>query len=237
MTGFVNRRVLVVDDEQPIRDVVRAYLEKDGYHVFEAENGKHALEVANKMKPAVVVLDLMLPDLSGEDVCRELRRGSDIGIIMLTAKGAEEQRIAGLSLGADDYIVKPFSPRELVARVRALVRRLSPGEEGLADRFSFEDGALVIDAARHEVTLHGEPVGLTTSEFKLLLSLARHPGRVYSRLELIEKVQGYDFEGYERTIDAHVKNLRHKLGDDPRQPRFIVTVYGAGYKFGGKPDA
>ena len=232
-----NKRILVVDDEATIVDVVRAYLEKDGYAVFTAGDGRAALALVAKVAPAMVILDLMLPDLSGEDVCRQLRQESDIPILMLTAKDSEEDRVRGLGIGADDYLTKPFSPRELVARVRAILRRVHSDSEPQLDRLSFNDRELVIDLPRREVHRQGHAVNLTASEFKLLVALARHPGRVYSRFELINKVQGYDFEGYERTVDAHVKNLRQKLEDDARHPRFILTVYGSGYKFSGTPDA
>ena len=232
----MNKRILIVDDEPKILDVVRAYLEKDGYAVFVATNGRAALEQMEKVKPGMVILDLMLPDLPGEEVCRSLRQKSDIPILMLTAKSGEEDRIHGLAIGADDYLTKPFSPRELVARVRAILRRVHSDTEILRDRLSFGGGTLVIDGSRHEVLLRDRPLNLTPTEFKLLLTLARYPGRVYSRFELVTKVQGYDFEGYERTIDAHIKNLRGKLEEDPKEPRFIVTVYGAGYKFGRSED-
>lgn len=229
--------VLVVDDEPKIRDVVRTYLEHDGYAVFLAGSGQEALEVAARLGPDLVVLDLMLPDRAGEDVCRAIRQQQDTPILMLTAKIAAADRVQGLSIGADDYLVKPFDPGELVARVRAILRRVHSETEPQLDRLSFNGDELVVDAAHRQVMLRGEPVNVTNTEFKLLQTLARYPGRVYSRTELVEKVQGFDFEGFERTVDAHVKNLRQKLGDDPRQPTYLVTVYGVGYKFGGRPDA
>jgi DNA-binding response OmpR family regulator len=182
-----------------------------------------------------VLLDLMLPDLSGEEVARSLRAQFPVPIIMLTAKAGEDDRVAGLNLGADDYIVKPFSPRELVARVEAVLRRT--GGRSTDVGASFDDGRLKIDRETREVVVDGSAVDLTRSEFDLLFALASHPGRVYSRFELISKVQGYDYEGYERTIDAHVKNLRRKLGDDPRHPRYVITVTGVGYKLGLRADA
>ncbi len=227
--------VLVVDDERKIRELVRSYLEREGYSVLLADTGARALEVVERARPDLVVLDLMLPDLPGEEVARSVRTHSDVPIIMLTARAGEEDRVAGLRLGADDYLVKPFSPRELAARVEAVLRRAGGGRgEG---PMSFDQGGLVIDRERREVTVEGRPVELTRSEFDLLLALASRPGRVYSRYELVTRVQGYDFEGYERTVDAHVKNLRRKLGDDPRRPRFVVTVTGVGYKLGVSPDA
>jgi two-component system, OmpR family, response regulator RegX3 len=227
--------VLVVDDERKIRDLVRPYLERAGYAVLLAGTGQEALETAIRVHPDLVVLDLMLPDISGEEVARSLRELSDVPIIMLTAKASEEDRITGLKLGADDYLVKPFSPRELAARVEAVLRRTGNGAaEGPR---SYDGGRLQIDVDAREVTHAGEPVQLTRSEFDLLAALAAHPGRVYSRYELVTRVQGHDHEAYERTIDAHVKNLRRKLGDDPRDPRYVVTVIGVGYKLGVTADA
>ena len=223
------RRILLVEDEKSIRSAVAAYLEREGYWVTPAEDGQVALDEFEKHKFDVIVLDLMLPKVSGEEVCRRIRNASDVPIIMLTAKGEEADRIAGLELGADDYLVKPFSPRELVARVRALLRRAHVESEPQRDRLEFGD--LEIDITGHKAFLHGNEIELTASEFKLLTTLARYPGRVYSRMELVEKVLGYDFEGYERTIDSHVKNLRAKLEDDPRDPTFIYTVHGVGYRF------
>ncbi|TLM79732.1 MAG: response regulator transcription factor [Actinobacteria bacterium] len=222
-------RILLVEDERAIREAVEAYLERDGLWVTAVADGRAALEAFAKGGFDLVVLDLMLPVLSGEEVCRRLRDVSDIPIIMLTAKGSEEERVAGLEMGADDYLVKPFSPRELVARVRALVRRAHSEEEPQRARAVY--GPLEIDLAGHRVFLGGEEVELTASEYKLLVTLSRYPGRVYSRMELVEKVLGYDFEGYERAIDSHVKNLRAKLGDDPKEPSFIHTVFGVGYRF------
>jgi len=223
------RRILLVEDEKTIRTTVAAYLEREGYWVTPAPDGQAALDEFGKHRFDLIVLDLMLPKVSGEEVCRAIRDTSDVPIIMLTAKGEEEDRIAGLELGADDYLVKPFSPRELVARVRALLRRAHVESEPQRDRLVFDD--LVIDVSAHKAFLGGNELDLTASEFKLLTTLSRYPGRVYSRMELVEKVLGYDFEGYERTIDSHVKNLRAKLDDDPREPRFIYTVHGVGYRF------
>lgn len=223
------RRILFVEDEKTIREAVSAYLEREGYWVTAAADGQDALEQFSKHRFDLVVLDLMLPKVSGEQVCRVIRDASDVPIIMLTAKGELEDRVRGLELGADDYLVKPFSPRELVARVRALMRRAKVTEEPQRDRLVF--GSLEIDVAGHKAFLNDNELDLTASEFKLLLTLSRYPGRVYSRMELVEKVLGYDFEGYERTIDSHVKNLRAKLDDDPKDPTFIYTVHGVGYRF------
>lgn len=227
--------ILVADDEQKIRDLVRSYLEHAGYSVLVADTGARALEAVERSHPDLLVLDLMLPDITGEEVARTIRSHSDLPVIMLTAKASEDDRVNGLRIGADDYVTKPFSPRELVARVAAVLRRSSDG--GASSVTSYDGGELVIDRAGREVTVGGQAVVLTRSEFDLLAALAAHPGRVMSRYELVTKVQGYDYEGYERTIDAHVKNLRRKLGDDPREPRFVVTVPGVGYKFGPRPDA
>jgi len=224
-----SRRILVVEDEKVIRDAVTAYLEKEGHWVTAVADGEEAIATFSKRGFDLVVLDLMLPKISGEDVCRSIRDISDAPIIMLTAKGEEEDRITGLAIGADDYLVKPFSPRELVARVRALLRRANVKEEPQRDRLAF--GHLEIDVAGHKALLSGEEIELTATEFKLLLTLSRYPGRVYTRLELVEKVLGWNFDRYERVIDSHVKNLRAKLKDDSKSPTFIYTVHGVGYRF------
>lgn len=228
--------ILVVDDERKLRDLVRSYLEAEGYAVLLADTGLRALEALERTHPDLVVLDLMLPDISGEEVARSVRSHSDVPIIMLTAKAGEDDRVAGLRLGADDYLAKPFSPRELVARIEAVLRRTAGGGT-TTGMLTFDNGRLQIDREAHEVRVDGSVADLTRSEFDLLVALATRPGKVYSRYELVARVQGYDYEGYERTIDAHVKNLRRKLGDDPRNPRYLVTVTGVGYKLGVKPDA
>jgi len=228
----MNERILIIDDEPWVHEVVRAYLERDGFIVYGASDGHEGLDLAMTKRPDLVVLDLMLPDLSGEEICRQLRERSDVAILMLTAKSGEEERIAGLGLGADDYLTKPFSPRELVARVKAVLRRTGGGEMPLVEQLRFDGGRLEIDSVRHEVRVAGEPVDVTPSEYKLLLALAQYPGRAYSRFELINRVQGHDFEGYERTIDAHVKNLRRKIEPDPGKPHYVETVHGIGYRLG-----
>lgn len=227
--GSEAKRILLVEDEKSIRDVVAAYLEKEGFWVTTAVDGQAALDAFAAKQFDIVILDLMLPKVSGEEVCQSIRNESDVPVIMLTAKGEIDDRITGLNLGADDYLVKPFSPRELVARVRAILRRANADVEPLREKLVFGD--LEIDITAHRTTLAGKEVDLTASEFKLLTTLARYPGRVYSRMELVERVLGYDFEGYERTVDSHIKNLRAKIGDDPRDPRFIFTVHGVGYRF------
>ncbi len=228
----MNERVLVVDDEPSVQEIARAYLEREGFIVDSAADGASALALIERKPPELIVLDLMLPDVSGEQIAAHVRARSDVPIIMLTAKVSEDQRVAGFELGADDYLVKPFSPRELVARAKAILRRAGAGEAPLSALMTFDDGRLRIDSARHEVVIDGEDVSLTPTEFKLLATLAGYPGRVYSRFELINRVQGTDFEGYERTIDAHVKNLRRKIEVDPAHPRYVVTVHGVGYRLG-----
>ena len=228
----MNERVLVVDDEQSVQEIARAYLEREGFIVDGAMDGRAALAALERKPPQLIVLDLMLPDVTGEEIAARVRERSDVPIIMLTAKAAEEQRLQGFQLGADDYLVKPFSPRELVARIKAILRRAGEGEAPLSAVSTFDDGRLRIDDLRHEVTRDGDPIELTPSEFKLLAALATYPGRVYSRFELINRVQGTDFEGYERTIDAHVKNLRRKLEPDPAEPHYVQTVHGIGYRLG-----
>jgi len=227
------QKILVVDDEQKMVKLVRAYLEGAGYKVVAAFDGQQALTLFRHEQPDLVVLDLMLPEIDGLDVARTIRRSSDTPIIMLTARADETDRLVGLELGADDYVVKPFSPRELVARVRAVLRRTA---KSLVEAEAFiappviNVGELSLDLGRREVRLAGRPVDLTTIQFDLLAFLARHPGQVFTRLQLLDGVQGETFEGYERTIDAHIKNLRQALGDDPRDPRYILTVRGVGYK-------
>lgn len=226
-------KILVVDDDRKIVELVRLYLEKDGYRVLVAYDGLKALELARQRRPDLIVLDLMLPQLDGLDVCRILRgEGNKVPIIMLTAKTTEEDKLVGLDLGADDYVTKPFSPRELVARVRAVLRRLREEEHKGPSEVRFGD--LVVDFVRHEVWVRGEPVHLTPTEFRLLEVLIKEPGRAFSRLELLDRVFGYDFEGFERTIDVHVKNLRRKIEPDRKNPTYIKTVYGVGYKFAGE---
>jgi len=223
-------KILVVDDDRKIVDLVRAYLERDGYRVSAAYDGLQALELARQARPGLVVLDLMLPGMDGLDVCRILRdEGNKVPIIMLTAKTTEGDKLIGLDLGADDYVTKPFSPRELLARVRAVLRRVSEKEGERPSEMHFGD--LVVDFVGHEVRLRGQLAQLTPTEFKLLEVLIREPGRAFSRLELLDQAFGYDFEGFERTIDVHVMNLRRKIEPDHKNPTYIKTVYGVGYKF------
>ncbi len=221
-------RVLVVDDEPQIVGLLRSYLERDGFDVDEAADGEAALETTRRVRPDLVLLDLMLPRLDGREVCRRIREMGHTPIIMLTARDEETDKLVGLELGADDYITKPFSPREVVARVRAVLRRATRGAPEL-----IRAGELVIDLRAHEVSLQGRRIDLTPTEFRLLEILAGHPNQVFTRMQLIDRIQGHAFEGYERTVDAHVKNLRGKVEPDPRNPQYIVTVYGVGYKFQG----
>ena len=223
--------VLVVEDERKLRDFIRSYLERAGFTVLSTGSGAEAITMAADTAPDLVVLDLGLPDVPGETVARELRAMSAIPIVMLTAKAAEEDRVRGLELGADDYVTKPFSPRELVLRVQAILRRGGPAAAP-RNAASYGGGALVIDELRRTVTVRGTPAQLTPTEWGILVTLATVPGRVYSRFELINKVRGYEFEGYERTVDSHVKNLRRKIEDDPGSPGIIMTVLGGGYRLG-----
>lgn len=220
-------KVLLIEDEMQIIRLVRAYLEQAGFQVSVARDGEEGLRRARQEQPDLVILDLMLPKMDGFDVCRAIRKSSNVPIIMLTARAEETDKLVGLELGADDYVTKPFSPRELVARVRAVLRRTSAAAETPE---LVRMGGLEIDPATHTATVDGVPVELTPTEFNLLLTLARHPGRIYTRAQLLEAVLGDAYEGYERTIDAHVKNLRRKIEPDPRRPRYIHTVYGVGYK-------
>ncbi|WP_425447788.1 response regulator transcription factor [Dethiothermospora halolimnae] len=221
------KNILVVDDEKQIVNVVAAYLEKDGYKVFTAYDGHEALDIFYEEDVDFVILDLMMPKLSGEEVCKKIRLKSDIPIIMLTAKVEEEDRINGLDIGADDYVVKPFSPKELLARIRAIARRTNK-EDIKATILEINDGELVIDTNKMEVFKNDELIDLTPTEFKVLSILAQNVGKVFSRDELITKALGFDYIGYDRTIDTHVKNIRHKIND---RGNYIKTVYGVGYKF------
>lgn len=229
------QRVFIVDDEPMIIEVLRDYLHKEGYDVHSAVNGAEALKKIREIRPDFIILDLMLPDIPGEEICRRVREESDVPIMMLTAKTAEEDRIKGIVTGADDYVVKPFSPREVVVRMQAILRRV--GSADSKQRLIFNEGELVIDIPRNEVTVKGEPVNLTPIEFKLLAGMAGHPGRVYSRSDLLAVVLGDIYEGYERSIDVHIKNLRKKIEVDSKNPIYILTVFGVGYKFGGQPNA
>jgi DNA-binding response OmpR family regulator len=231
--GRVGKRVLVVDDEDRIRGIVRGYLESDGFVVAEARDGDAALAAARDWKPDLVVLDVMMPGTDGLEVLRRLRTVSEVPVILLTARSEEVDTLVGLSVGADDYVTKPFRPRELVARIKAVLRRGAGAVAPPAERLEFDD--LMIDVERREVERSGAPVTLSALEFDLLVALASVPGRVLSRRQLLEKVWGFDFFGDERVVDVHVRSIRKALGDSADDPRLIGTVRGAGYKFVGKP--
>jgi DNA-binding response OmpR family regulator len=226
----MNRTILVVDDDRKIVDLVSLYLKRDGYSVLTAYDGQEALDVARRKQPDLIVLDLLLPELEGADVCRLLRTESRVPIIMLTARSTDDDKLLGLDIGADDYLTKPFNPRELVARVRAVLRRTTP-EELPPDDVQFGD--LSISFLRHEVLLSGQAVNLTPTEFRLLETLVREPGRAFARADLLDRVFGYNYEGVERTVDVHIMNLRRKIEPEPARPRYVATVPGLGYRFEG----
>jgi DNA-binding response OmpR family regulator len=232
----VQTSVLVVEDERKIRDLLRAYLEHDGLAVLTTWSGGEAISLTRQATPDLIVLDLGLPDVAGEDVVREVRRFSTVPILILTAKDDTDERIHCLELGADDYVTKPFSPREVTLRVRAILRRLNPDANPERPP-SYGDGELILDEPRRQATVRGRTVELTTTEWRLLSTLAASPGRVYSRYELINRTRGYDFEGYERIVDSHVRNLRQKIETDRAHPRIVQTVVGAGYRLGLHRDA
>lgn len=228
------KTILVVDDESMIRESVSSYLEKQGYQVFSAETGREALRIFESEQISLLVLDLMLPDLSGEEICKIVRSQSRVPIIMLTAKTMEDDMLNGLDLGADDYITKPFSLKNLYARVRAVLRRASDDLEPLAEKIFWNDGDLAVDYDRKEVYKKGQAIAVTPIEWKILMAVTKYPQKVFTRENLIELVFDLDFSGYDRVIDTHVKNLRKKIEDDPKNPVYICTVHGMGYKFGGR---
>jgi DNA-binding response OmpR family regulator len=224
------KRILIVEDERNIAEVVRSYLEMEQYQVKIVDNGEDAIRLHHEHPFDLILLDLMLPGMQGEEICKALRRSSRVSIIMLSAKSSEDDKINGLHLGADDYVTKPFSPKELVARVAAVLRRASDAE--LLAEYLYLPGGVLLDDRMKEVRRQGEKLALTPTEYKLLHALAQHPKRTFSRSELVEKVFGFDFEGDERVIDTHVKNLRKKVEEDPKAPRIVVSVYGVGYRLG-----
>lgn len=230
MTG--KKTILVVDDEVKIVEVIKAYLEDSGYSVVEAYNGEDVMPLFDKTNPDLVLLDLMLPGMTGEEVCRAIRKKSRVPVIMLTAKVKEEDILVGLDIGADDYITKPCSPRQLIARINAVLRRVALEVMPLSDELSFGNG-LVIDNMRHEVRKNGKNVSLTPVEYKILMTLAKYPTRAFTREELIALVIGDNYDGIDRIIDTHVKNIRQKIENDTRNPKYVTTVHGIGYKFGG----
>jgi DNA-binding response OmpR family regulator len=227
-------KILVADDELTLLSTLRAYLEESGFAVVTATNGRDALFVTRHEKPDLIVLDLMMPEMDGWEAARLIRRESAVPIIMLTARVEDADKIAGLEMGADDYVTKPFSPREVVARVRAVLRRTHG--ELTAEPEVLRVGGLELDHETHTVRLNGEPVDLTPSEFDLMAALMRRPGRVFTRMELLDHIQGEAYAAYERTIDVHIKNLRAKIEEDPRNPRYIETVYGVGYRLVGRDE-
>lgn len=227
--------VLIVDDDIKIAKLLQTYFEAENFMIYLAHDGYQALNLAREKNPSIIVLDVMLPGLNGWEVCRQVRRNSNIPILMLTAREEEADRLIGLEIGADDYVTKPFSPREVVARVKAILRRTEQGAAKPPELV--RAGSIVVDTMRYAVSKAGSPVDVTPTEFKILELLATNPGRVFTRLQIVEQVQGYAFEGYERTIDAHIKNLRRKLEENPKDPRFIQTVYGVGYRFAGDEHA
>ncbi|WP_206915806.1 response regulator transcription factor [Alicyclobacillus suci] len=229
---MAKQTILIADDEPKIVEMLSLYLEKAGYDVVSVFTGSDALRMVEEIRPSLVVLDLMLPDVPGEEVCSILRSKSSVPILMLTAKHKDEDRLRGLSIGADDYVTKPFNPNEVVARVGAILRR-TLDDHPLADRIIYRDGDLILDAVKQVAYKNGVNADLTTTEYKLLATFGRYPKRLFSREELIERIFGMDFRGDIRTIDAHIKNLRAKIEDDPRHPIYIQTIYGMGYRFGG----
>lgn len=228
------RKILIVDDEVKIVEVVKSYLEKEGYLVYFAYNGKEGIETFERVNPSLVVLDLMLPDMTGEDICRAIRKKSRTPIIMLTAKVEEDSVINGFNLGADDYVTKPFSAKELIVRVGALLRRAGDDLTLMAESFSFFNDDLIIDDIKHEVKKKGTKVNLTPSEYKLLIAMVNYNKKVFTREELVNIALGEDYDGFDRVIDSHIKNLRQKIETNPKEPKYVLTVHGVGYKFGGE---
>jgi DNA-binding response OmpR family regulator len=225
------KNILLIEDEEKVAEVIKAYLEKEGYKVYWAARGLEGIKIFNEADFKLVILDLMLPDMDGEEVCKILRRISDVYIFMLTAKASLSDKIEGLNMGADEYLTKPFSPRELTARVNALFRRVANEEQ---DKLNFDGGKLIVEKEKRIVKANGKEINLTPSEFDILIALIESRGNVLSREQLIEKVFGIDFEGMDRTVDVHIKNLRKKIEEDSKNPKYIITVTKAGYKFGGE---
>ena len=229
--------VLIVEDDTKLARIVKAYLEGADFRTAHASTVKEALRKSEAELPLAVILDLGLPDGSGEELCQNLKELGDFPVIMLTAKSSEDERIAGFALGADDYMVKPASPRELVCRLKAVLKRYERNSSVTDNIASFNNGQLILNILRHQISKNGHAVAVTPTEFKLLLTLATSPGRTFTRDELVSRALGYQFEGYDRSIDAHIKNLRQKIEVDPRSPEYLKTVYGVGYLFTGEPDA
>jgi DNA-binding response OmpR family regulator len=230
--GVNMRNILVIEDDERVSGVIKAYLEREGYNVFLTSKGLEGIDIARKNNINLIILDLMLPDISGEEVCKIIRKSSDVHIFMLTAKGSLTEKIEGFNMGADEYLVKPFSPRELTARVNALFRRIEKDSEQTDSIYN--DGILEINYEKRIVKVNNEEISLTPNEFNILYLLVSNKGVVLSREQIIDKIFGLDFSGYDRTIDVHIKNLRKKIEKDTKNPRYIVTVTKAGYKFGGE---
>ena len=226
-------RILVVDDEQKVLNVIEAYLIKEGFEVLTSMDGEDALNIFKNEPIHLIILDLMLPKMSGEEVCTKIRATSSVPIIMLTAKIQEDNKIDGLAIGADDYVTKPFSNRELVSRVKAIIRRTYRDTSPLAELLIINDGDLEINIEKMVIKKQGLPVTLTSNEFKILIALLTNPGQVFSREQLVNKAFGTDYDGFDRTVDTHIKNIRYKIEDNPKNPRYIISIYGMGYKFQG----
>lgn len=230
------KKVLIVDDENKIVEVIKSYLEREGCIVFEAFDGKKALEIFERVNPDLIVLDLMLPDMTGEEICSNLRKKSRVPIIMLTAKIDEKSIVSGLHIGADDYITKPFSPRELMARIYAIFRRVNEEVVPLSNIISLNENDLIIDSLKKEIKKNGEIIALTAIQYKILMTLIKYPQKTFTREELINTVLGDNYDGYDRAVDTHIKNLRQKIETSPKEPQYIITVHGTGYRFGGETD-
>ena len=228
------KKVLVVDDEVKIIEVVKSYLESKGFTVFSAENGKQALNIFESENISLIVLDLMLPDMSGEEICMEIRKKSRVPIIMLTAKVEESDMLRGLNIGADDYITKPFSLKALYARIEAVLRRSSDDPVPLYNKTAFNNGDLEVDFESRTIKKNLAEINLTPNEFKILGALIKYPNKVFTREDIINVALGDEFEGYDRAVDSHIKNIRQKIESDPKNPVYVLTIYGVGYKFGGK---
>lgn len=228
-----SKYILIIEDEKMISDVIKSYLEKEGYRVRCEQDGKEGLKTFLKTKPDFLILDLMLPGMSGEEICKTVRSNSRTPIIMLTAKSEEDEVLEGLDIGADDYVTKPFSVKELVGRVKAVLRRSSNEPEPLFNKVTFNNGELEINLSNNEVKKQGESVKLTPNEYRILITLLKFPNKTFTREELIEIAFGQEYEGYTRTIDTHIKNLRQKLEEDIKNPKYIITMHGFGYRFGG----
>jgi DNA-binding response OmpR family regulator len=231
---MMNKNILVIDDEKKIVEVVKSYLENEGYTVYEAYSGKDALDMFEKANPCLLVLDLMLPDFSGEEICKAVKKKSSVPIIMLTAKVEEENIINGLEIGADDYITKPFSPRQLAARVKTVLRRVADSAVPSSDILSFNEDELIVDNIKHEVKKNHNIVNLTPTEYKILMAMVKYPKMAFTREELVYMALGDEYEGFDRVIDTHIKNLRQKLEYNPKEPKYILTIHGIGYRFGGE---